>query len=213
MKSIKPTRLTVILSVVLVLVMGGTALVLGAGSRDSTDPDFEAVFTLLRNASSQEEVYRLVGKPQEALDGTDIFIIDGKRIRVSYNEDSMVTRIEYVSEPVANTPDFIGVVLSLDDVRALAAKGKALQHSDLPPLRPSILSSTMGGYNPTFISVEGDYSLLISFNNTMDPESGISSILLRSIWDETSIDIRYRDVDEFIRMNPSHPVGHPVDEE
>ena len=98
-------------------------------------------------------------------------------------------------------------VITLDKLRALAAKGDTLKASDLPNLRPSLLSSRMGGYNPTVYGVEGGYRLAISFNDTMNPDSGIKSMSLESIWDNggSGIDIRYSDVDEFIRTHPSHP--------
>ena len=99
--------------------------------------------------------------------------------------------------------------LTLDEVRMLAAKGDDLQYSDLPNLRPSMLSSVMGGYNPTLYGVEGGYRLLINFNDTMNPESGIRSTALERIWDNggSGIDIRYNDVDDFIRANPSYPAS------
>ena len=97
--------------------------------------------------------------------------------------------------------------LSLDDIRALAARGDALVYTDLPFLRPSPLSSIMGGYNPTLYNVEGGYRLLVVFNDTMNPENGILSIQFERIWDNggSGIDIRYNDVDEFIKANPSNP--------
>ena len=97
--------------------------------------------------------------------------------------------------------------MTLDEVRALAAKGGSLQYSDFPFLRPSLLSSYSGGYNPTLYGVEGGYRLLINFNDTLNPESGIRSTALESIWESggSGIDIRYNDVDEFIRANPSSP--------
>jgi len=100
-----------------------------------------------------------------------------------------------------------GNQMTLDDVRALAAKGDALQYKDFQFLRPSLLSSTMGGYNPTLYGVEGGYRLLLNFNDTLNPEKGIKSVVLESIWGygEGGIDIRYSNVDEFIRANPSSP--------
>jgi hypothetical protein len=97
--------------------------------------------------------------------------------------------------------------LTLDQVRALAAKGGALQAFDLPNLRPSLLNSTMGGYNPTLCGIEGGYRLSISFNGTTNPDSGIKATSLESIWENgwSGIDIRYSDVDEFIRKHPSRP--------
>ena len=99
--------------------------------------------------------------------------------------------------------------LTLDDVRALAAKGDSLQYLDLPFLRPSPLSSVMGGYNPTLYGIEGGYRLLINFNDTLDPKNGIRSTALESIWEigGSGIDIRYNDVDEFIKANLSHPAN------
>ena len=100
-----------------------------------------------------------------------------------------------------------GNQMTLDDVRALAAKGDALQYTDFQFLRPSLLSSTTGGYNPTLYGVEGGYRLLLNFNETLNPEKGIKSVVLESIWGygEGGIDIRYSNVDEFIRANPSSP--------
>jgi hypothetical protein len=97
--------------------------------------------------------------------------------------------------------------MTLDEVHELAAKGDSLQASDLPNLRPSMLSSSIGGYNPTLYGVEGGYRLLINFNDTVNPDSGINSATLESIWASggSGIDIRYGDVDEFIRTHPSRP--------
>lgn len=97
--------------------------------------------------------------------------------------------------------------LTLDDVRALAAKGDTLQYSDFPSRGLIGLSSIASGYNPTLYGVEGGYRLLINFNDTLNPESGIKSTALESIWESggSGIDIRYNDVDEFIRTHPSHP--------
>jgi len=97
--------------------------------------------------------------------------------------------------------------MTLDELHTLAAKGDGLKHSDLPLLRPSMLSSTMGGYNPTLYSIEGGYRLLIHFNDTLNPENGIRSTSLESIWESggSGIDIRYSDVDAFIRANASNP--------
>ena len=97
--------------------------------------------------------------------------------------------------------------MTLDDVRVLAAKGDALQYTDFSFLRPIILSSTMGGYNPTLYGVEDGYRLLVNFNDTLNPEKGIKSVMLESIWESggSGIDIRYNNVDDFIRANPSGP--------
>ena len=104
-------------------------------------------------------------------------------------------------------PDEPPKQMTLDDVRAFASKGDALHYTDFPFLRPSALSSTMGGYNPTLYGVEGGYRLLIHFNDTLNPGNGIESAMLQSIWESggSGVDIRYNDIDEFLRTHPSHP--------
>ncbi|MCL2154021.1 MAG: DUF4362 domain-containing protein, partial [Oscillospiraceae bacterium] len=202
----KPSRVIIIAAIALAMVLiAGFAV-----NRISGDnPSYSEIAELIN--ATQEEVYQKLGNPQETLNGTDIFIINGKTILMTYDENLRVNQINYNGESVVNTPGSDDYVvwsqLSVDDVRALAEKGEALQASDLPNLRPSLLSSTMGGYNPTLYGVEGGYRLLVNFNNTTNPESGIRSIQLESIWQNggSGIDIRYNDVDEFIRMNPSHP--------
>jgi beta-lactamase regulating signal transducer with metallopeptidase domain len=117
------------------------------------------------------------------------------------------TKTVNTSQIASDYDGMINPELTLDDVRALAAKGGALTSKDLPSLRPSFLSSFYGGYNPTLYSVEGGYRLLISFNDTTNPESGINSVSLESVWENggSGIDIRYNDVDEFINAHPSSP--------
>jgi len=188
MKSKKHGRLAVILSAVLIVAAILTACALGAGRADSS-VEFAALL-----GATREEVYDRIGNPKETINEVDIFDIGGKTVHITYNENNRVEQINYNGEVVVNTPTIFSI-LTLDDVRALAAKGDALQYTDLPNLRPSMLSSTMGGYNPTLYSVEGGYRLLVNFTNTVSPESGIRSIQLESIWENggSGIDIRYSD--------------------
>jgi len=94
-------------------------------------------------------------------------------------------------------------IITLDELRALAAKGEALSFEDLAPVYKWInFSSTMGNYNMVF-SVEGGYRL----QALAEQDKKINHISLQRIWDENvgGIDIRYNDVDKFIKTNPSHP--------
>ncbi|MCL2152890.1 MAG: DUF4362 domain-containing protein [Oscillospiraceae bacterium] len=96
--------------------------------------------------------------------------------------------------------------ITLDELRELAAKGDALQYSDFP-FQMLSLSSQLGGHNPTVYGVEGGYRLVVNFKDTLNPDDGIGSVSLERIWDSggSGIDIRYSDVDEFIRTHPSNP--------
>jgi len=151
MKSKKHTWLAIALSVILVIAVGGTAIALGAGSRSSDNSDnsaYQRIAALI--GSPQEEVYRNIGNPHETLNGIDNFTINGKTVHITYDENNRVNHINFNGEFVVNAPDLTndGIIKQLppDDVRALAAKGDALQNSDLPNLSPSTLSSIMVDY-------------------------------------------------------------------
>ena len=227
LKSKKHTRVVIFVSVVLILAVGGVAVALGAGRGESLI-EMEIVEVRLNEHGTSIDIKwgdRVYSDSGDLIQG-DAGSLRGKQI--GYGRDSSGTNWKiyeckgYASEEyIIVRPGWImstfnvfkaaGVPsdrdITLQQLRELAAKGDALKASDLPNLRPSLLSSTMGGYNPTLYGVEGGYRLLISFNDTMNPDSGIRSTALESIWENSGsgIDIRYNDVDEFIRTHPSHP--------
>jgi len=100
------------------------------------------------------------------------------------------------SEPMNGTP------MTLDDVRELAKKGNSLLFADFKNFKGMNVSSHSNGYLMVY-GVEEGYRLIV------EPESDNKQIQrsnLESIWESggSGIDIRYSDVDEFIRNHPSH---------
>jgi beta-lactamase regulating signal transducer with metallopeptidase domain len=240
MKSRKHTKLAVVLSIVLVFVVSGTVITLGAGQAEIKidsqliiQNESSAIIgsisiihnktpltvsnvdntPLQRGITADFQFDAITGKPVrvEVADTNKNIIAEGEFIKNFSSKEPVYLYIrdgEEGSIYISDTEGFVNIELTLDEVRALAAKGGALASHDLPLLRPSPLSSFSGGYNPTLYGVEGGYRLLISFNDTANPENGIKSTALESVWENggSGIDIRYNDVDAFIAAHPSSPV-------
>ena len=92
--------------------------------------------------------------------------------------------------------------LSIRDVRELAKKGDTLKFEDFRRFSGVDVSSNMD-YHIILYGIEGGYRLIVRTNGDK-----IDSAQLERIWDSggSGIDIRYNDVDEFIRENPSTEV-------
>lgn len=92
--------------------------------------------------------------------------------------------------------------LSIKDVRALAKKGDALRFEDFSGFSGIDVSSNLD-YHIMLYGVEGGYRLIVRTGGDK-----IDSAQLERIWDSggSGIDIRYNDVDKFIRENPSAEV-------
>ena len=120
------------------------------------------------------------------------------------------TPLEYKNTPkqeVHTTPDYLfsnfsGKQMGLDDVRELAAKGSNLLFEDLRQYKGMNVSSDSNRYILVF-GIEGGYRLIVHSNPTGKPDS----VNLECIWESggSGIDIRYNDVEEFIKTNPSQP--------
>ena len=93
-------------------------------------------------------------------------------------------------------------VISFNELRALSAKGDALSFEDLAAVYNwmNFSNRLYGDYNMGF-SVEGGYRL----HALAGEDKVLTLVALERIWDDggTGIDIRYNDVDEFIKANPS----------
>ena len=96
-----------------------------------------------------------------------------------------------------------GVTMTLDDVRALSAKGDDLLFEDFQHYQGGNASSTIGHYLMVY-AVEGGYRMIVIVDSSLSEKP--DSVMLQSIWDGgRGIDIRYYDVDAFLNANPSHP--------
>ncbi|EGW37456.1 hypothetical protein DOT_4685 [Desulfosporosinus sp. OT] len=89
--------------------------------------------------------------------------------------------------------------LTLDDVRELARKGDNLVFGDFKDFKGADFSSNFN-YRIMGYGVEGGYRLIVRTDCKQ-----IDSANLESIWESggSGIDIRYSDVDEFIKGHPS----------
>jgi len=113
----------------------------------------------------------------------------------------MLYRMTFDSSTGLGFREFMGHIteLTLDDVRALAKKGDALEFEDLKKFKGTDLSSNMN-YHVLLYKVEDNYRLIVH----MDGKK-IDSTSLERVWDNnggSGIDIRYSDVDEFIKNHP-----------
>lgn len=89
--------------------------------------------------------------------------------------------------------------LTINDVRTLALKGNELTFEDLSDFTGADASSNTN-YHIMVYRVEGGYRLLVRTDGNQ-----IDITTLQGIWDsgDSGIDIRYNNVDEFIRNHPS----------
>lgn len=96
--------------------------------------------------------------------------------------------------------------LTLDDIRKLAQKGKALTFEDFEGFRGADVSSNLD-YHIMVYTVEGGYRLLVRSDGKI-----LDSISLESIWESggIGIDIRHEDIDAFIKRHPSHEANDDV---
>lgn len=89
--------------------------------------------------------------------------------------------------------------LTLNDIRALSQKGDTLTFEDFSTYKGGDASSNLN-YHIMVYSVEGGYRLIVRTDG-----SKIDSTALESIWESggSGIDIRFSDVNEFIKAHPS----------
>jgi|GEM_PF-847164 len=90
--------------------------------------------------------------------------------------------------------------MTLDDVRELATKGGDLLFEDLRQYKGANASSSFDYYTMVY-TVEGGYRLVVHSKAEGKPDS----VNLESIWESggSGIDIRYHDLEAFLRANPS----------
>ncbi len=100
----------------------------------------------------------------------------------------------------ANEPQ--KAVLTLNDVRALAKKENSLTFEDFILFQGANVSNTLNHYLVVY-AVEGGYRLIIDSDGHT-----VGRADLERIWDSggSGIDIRFSDVDEFIKSHPSTEV-------
>lgn len=53
---------------------------------------------------SQEEVHEKIGAPQDTLNGTDVYTLNGKSIHISYDDNKLVCQINFNGEYVITNP-------------------------------------------------------------------------------------------------------------
>lgn len=89
--------------------------------------------------------------------------------------------------------------LTLDDIRRLTQKGDSLKYEDFSRFG-GLDASSNTNYHIMIYNVEDGYRLIVYSDG-----KHIDSANLERIWDSggTGIDIRYNDVDEFIKSHPS----------
>ncbi|NLO48225.1 MAG: DUF4825 domain-containing protein [Clostridiales bacterium] len=90
-------------------------------------------------------------------------------------------------------------VLTIEDVRTLAKKGDSLLFEDVQKYKGANVSSNLDNYIMVY-GVEGGYRLIVRSDQSGKPDS----VNLESIWASGGggIDIRYGDIDEFLRKWP-----------
>ncbi|MDR1539004.1 MAG: DUF5301 domain-containing protein [Clostridiales bacterium] len=115
---------------------------------------------------------------------------------------------EYLNDEKMSISDFWnddinGKDMTLEDVRVLAEKGDDLLFEDLREYKGGNVSSIFASYLMVY-GVEGGYRLIVSADASGGKPGRAD---FESIWDSggSGIDIRYGDVDEFVRTHPSHP--------
>lgn len=114
------------------------------------------------------------------------------------DENTPITETPAVPFPWGGNID--GKEMTLDDVHKLAGKGDDLLFEDLWQYKGGNTSSSHERYIMVY-KVEGGYRLVVHSDSTGKPDM----VNLESIWESggSGIDIRYNDVYEFLRANPS----------
>ncbi len=99
--------------------------------------------------------------------------------------------------------------ITLDQVRELAKKGDALTMEDFKAFKGVDTGSTPG-YHITEYGVEGGYRLIVETGG-----EGLDRVNIESIWLSSAgvVDIRYNDVDQFVKTHPSAAGGIMEDPE
>ena len=166
----KPSRIIVVTAVVLAF-----ALSIGfAVNRPVDNPTYLEIASLI--SASQEEVHQKIGFPQETFNGVNIFIINGKRISITYDENNHVNHINYNGEVVVNAPDTNNIVKEAElSTEPFLPAGHGNDTVDLSLGNLEVNAEELVGYrlytNSTRISVSiprGDYEGTIYLYDTQN---------------------------------------------
>ena len=219
----KPSRIIIIAAMALVVFLSvGFALNRSGGLFPITmnnvhkEPHFAGIVTevyensILVNVNEGEDARRssdLINVPLDVKlkDSISKWFIDDEII-VYYDGvimESYPAQVKTVYAIVVNDkPISINKTLMLDDLRRLAVKGNNLMFENFSGFR-GVDASSDTGYHIMLYSVEGGYRLIVRSKKGRKPDS----ISLESIWEGSGsgIDIRYDDLDKFLRTHPSHP--------
>ncbi len=129
-------------------------------------------------------------------------------VKLDVGNYRIITEVWYFNEQSSQTvrtvwTDFIisetKWSLTVDDVRELAKMGDALRFEDFDDLK-SLDASSNTNYHIMVYYVNGGYRLIVRTDGNK-----IDNANLERVWDSggSGIDIRYNDVDEFIKSHPS----------
>jgi len=164
-----------------------------------SNPQIDIEFELTENTPRIKSTVSLAQIPQENgqanfgdVDAPYVLFEDGLFVIWNNKWTHFITLEQLTSSEQRN--------MTLDDVRMLAAKGDDLLFEEIQQYRGVNFSSNFDRYIMVY-GVEGGYRLVVHSNPAGKP----STVYLESIWESggSGIDIRYEDVDEFLRSHPS----------
>ena len=164
---------------------------------------------------TSDEVHSLLGDPHAQLHGMwgDVYYIEnGHTAYVYYDNNGSVKELHLydsngevqelrmvVSDAWLGNSD--SKLMSIDDLKFLAAKGETLSFEDFAEYRSANVSSAFDSYLG-LVSIEAPYRLIIG------AKSGgkLDRVTLEGIWEDggTGNDIRYDDLEAFINDRPIH---------
>ena len=155
----------------------------------------------IKVGDSVDQVHETLGEPSGQLSGFwgDIYVLEyGKQAIIYYDSNGTVEQVK-LSIDGNWYIDFNGKEITLDEVQSLAQKGEALTFENFKDFKGANVSSNTD-YRIMLYGVEGNYRLIVRTDGkTLD------SANLERVWDSggSGIDIRYSDVDEFVKTHPS----------
>ena len=150
-----------------------------------------------------DEVHSILGTHHGMLSGFwgDVYYVDnGHQAIIYYDSNGKVQEVRFtMSNDWYGNAD--GKVMSVDDLRALAAKGDGLQFEDFAEYRCLNVSSNLDSYLNLY-QIEAPYRLIVG----ADSNGQLTRVTLEGVWEDggTGIDIRYDDLETFINDRPIH---------
>ena len=150
-----------------------------------------------------DAVHEMLGEPHAQLHGMwgDVYYVDnGHQAIIYYDSNGKVQEVRFtMSNDWYGNAD--GKVMSVDDLRALAAKGDGLQFEDFAEYRCLNVSSNLDSYLNLY-QIEAPYRLIVG----ADSNGQLTRVTLEGVWEDggTGIDIRYDDLETFIIDRPIH---------